>query len=793
MTGKAAQRSKQSVTALLMVLLLTAVLVAAAVLLRKQPGPAAVEDTVSLGSTLPPDVPSTARHVGAAACAACHVEEAEAWRGSHHDLAMQEARPETVLGDFSDQSFSYYGVTSRFFAHDGKFFVNTDGPDGKLTDYTIKYTFGVWPLQQYLVELPGGRLQALPLAWDARSKDEGGRRWFHLYPDEHIDHRDVLHWTGRYQNWNLQCASCHSTNLRKGYDAAGDRYETRYSELNVACEACHGPGSAHVEWADRSEPPYGTDDDKGLLVTLRSRWNQAWKVPAPGASFAYRDQAADPSVNDVCAPCHARRSTLSEVETPGSPLAQTHRLAVLTPPLYYPDGQQKDEVYVWGSFVQSTMYQKGVTCIDCHEPHTAQLRAQGNALCGRCHQASRFDTEQHHFHRNGSSGAQCVECHMPARNYMVIDARRDHSIRVPRPDLSQTLGSPNACTQCHADKPLTWATAALDQWYGAAWRARPHYGTTLHAGATQGVRAVPALVELAQDENAPSLVRATAATLLQPFMRRDLLIAARALLKDPEPEVRIAALGLVEPADPVNRVLAASPLLKDPVRGVRVEAARILADVPDDQFPENRRGARAAALNEYLAALRNDADWPTANTSLGNLYMRQGKTEQAIAAYERALALDPDFSVAYANLADLYRADGNDETAARILRRGLERLPQAPDLHHALGLLLVREGERPAAIDELEQAAQLAPDNSHYAYVYAVALHSSGRPDKALEVLHEADVLHPNTPEIIATLVSIHREKGDLQAARNYARRLAEALPEDPAVRQLLTDLEGTK
>jgi predicted CXXCH cytochrome family protein len=742
--------------------------------------------------TAAPPTEESAHYVGRAACAGCHADEYRLWRGSHHDLAMQEANDATVLGDFADRTFTYQDITSRFFQKDNTFFVNTDGPDGKLADYPIKYTFGVWPLQQYLVEFPGGRLQALSLAWDARAAEQGGQRWFHLYPDERIDHEDPLHWTGLYQNWNLQCAACHSTNLRKGYDEASNSYETSFSELNVSCEACHGPGSRHADWASEAKAPYRADDDKGLAVTLHSRWDAAWKFPEAGAVIAQRDEAADATVMNDCAACHARRSTLTETVTPGAPLQDSHRLAMPTPPLYYADGQQRDEVYVWGSFLQSRMFQKGVTCLDCHEPHTAELRVQGNALCARCHDASRFDSLEHHFHEPGTPGAQCVECHMPAQNYMVVDARRDHSIRLPRPDLSETLGSPNACTQCHADRKSGWAAAAMDEWYSEGWRERAHYGTTLHAGETQGVSAVPGLLRLAQETSMPALVRAAAATLLQPYMRQDLLMTARSLLQDADPELRIAALRLIEPADPVNRLLAAGSLLEDPVRGVRIEAARILADVPDEEFTQIRRRARASALNEYLAALKQNADWPAENVTLGNLYLRQGNAAKAIEAYERALALDVQFAGAYVNLADVYRMQSQDDVGEQVLRRGLAQLPQVADLHHALGLLLVRKGDTAAAVTELELAAQLAPDSVRYTYVYAVALHSTGQVSKALTVLRETDVRHPNTPDILGALVSMYREVGDNPAALEYARKLAAALPEDRAVQRLLTELEAS-
>lgn len=544
-----------------------------------------------------------------------------------------------------------------------------------------------------------------------------------------------------------------------------------------------------MEWAKQTRPPYPSLSDKGLVV-LRSRWNEAWKFPAADARNAQRDQSAADALMNVCAACHARRSTIAEEGQAGAPLEETHRPALLTQPNYHADGQQREEVYTWGSFLQSKMHQRGVTCMDCHEPHALTLRAEGNALCVRCHSASAFDTEKHHFHKAGTKGAQCVECHMPAQQYMVVDPRRDHSIRVPRPDLSVSLGSPNACTQCHTSRKPDWAAAAMDEWYGYAWRRRPHYGTTFHAAATQGAKALPSLLALAGDSAIPSIVQATAAALAQPHVRPGSLPAVRKLLANFDPAMRIAALGLIEAFEPAVRAQAAAPLLADPVRGVRVEAARVLADIADEQLSPDQRSHRERATKEYIASLELDADWPAANVNLGNLWLRQGRLEESIAAYECALSLDPRFVGAYVNLADAYRQQKRENDGEKALRRGLARLPRAPDLHHALGLLLVRKGDKGAAIKELAVGAKLAPDNARYSYVYAVGLHSAGRRGEAQSVLRAAEARHPYDLEILGTLVSMIREAGKPRDALPYARKIAEVLPDDPGVKRLLAELE---
>jgi hypothetical protein len=264
---------------------------------------------------------SVATFVGSETCAGCHRAEADRWRSSQHKLAMQHATDTSVLGDFNDAGFDYYDVQSRFFRKDGKFLVETDGPDGKLGIFEVKYTFGVDPLQQYLVEFPDGRLQSLSLAWDSRPKDKGGQQWLHLYANEEIKHDDILHWTKLNQNWNFMCAECHSTGVRKNYDAANDRFATTWAEISVGCEGCHGQGSRHVGWAHdrRSWWPLGKSDDpaKGLAVRFDERSNIIW-FPDPRTGNPQRSipPATLRKEIETCGRCHARRGGFSEEWVP---------------------------------------------------------------------------------------------------------------------------------------------------------------------------------------------------------------------------------------------------------------------------------------------------------------------------------------------------------------------------------------------------------------------------------------------------------------------------------------------
>ena len=731
-------------------------------------------------------------YVGTAACSSCHAKEHDAWRGSNHDRAMEEANERTVEGDFGGAKLVHAGVTTRFFRRDGRYFVNTEGPDGKPADFEVRYTFGVHPLQQYLIELPGGRLQALGLAWDARPKVEGGQRWFALNPGRRLKPGDPLHWTGIDQNWNYQCADCHSTNLRKNYDEATRTYKTAWSGLDVGCEACHGPGSQHVAWAKRDDAARRADASKGLTVALDERRGVAWPIdPSTGSAVRSVQRTSNREIA-TCARCHSRRGQFTEAWQPGQPLGDAYRLALIEPGLYHADGQIRDEVYEHGSFLQSRMHAMGVSCSDCHDPHTQKLRAPGNAVCGQCHAPARFDAASHHRHASGSRGAQCVACHMPTTTYMVVDPRHDHSIRIPRPDRSVSLGTPNACTGCHAKEGAKWAAAAVARWYPQRKAGFQTFAEAFAAGDAGAPGAQAALAAIVVDPSAPAIVRASAIPRLVRFPGRATLPALEKALADPNADVRFAAANALRSADPDLRARLLPKLLGDPVRVVRIEAARGLAGVPESRLPPEARARLAKAQEEYVAALRFNADRPEAQSELGGWYLALGRTEPADAAFRRALELDPTFVAAAVNLADLLRATGREREAEAVLREAIRRDPAgAAPAQHALGLSLVRQKRTAEALAALGAAARLAPDDARFAYVYGVALHDSGRRAEALKTLGAALVRHPYDREVLMALATYEREAGDLAQAVKRAKLLAKLEPDDPGIAQFARELEA--
>ncbi len=680
--------------------LLMSLLVAAWLLVRSPdattPGPGRVAD---------------AGFVGSETCGGCHQAQYQDWLGSHHQQAMQKATGATVLGDFDDARLDQ--GDAAVFSRDGDTFsINTAGPDGEPGDYPVRYTFGVEPLQQYLVALPGGRLQAFTTAWDSRPREEGGQRWFALYPEGEGRATDPLHWTGLDQNWNSACAHCHSTGVRKGYDPRTDTYQTTYAEISVGCEACHGPGADHLAWANAPGDFPERDPHHGLKVDFGDDALGHWRPDPTLGEVIGRGPAAGGLEVETCGRCHALGARIHEDVAHGQPVGDDIRVALLDPALYFPDGQIKGEVFEYGSFLQSRMFHAGVTCANCHDPHSARPRVEGNGLCTQCHQADQYDSPSHFNHPVGSPGARCVNCHMPERTYMKIDGRRDHSIRVPRPDLSVSLGTPNACTQCHQDESAAWADRHVQRWSnGGANQALQRYGPAL-AGDPQGTpQADQALIDLVTDPTQPAIARATALTRLgeRGAGGRTLFLGAAS---DASPLVRRAAA--LHPG-------AARALLDDPVRSVRIGAAETLAPMRHG-LPPALAKALDKTLDEYRRALALNSDRPEAHVSLARLHAGLGDPEAARRALQSALRLDPAFVPAAVNLADFHRAAKQDDQAAEVLRQALRHSPEAPALHYALGLVLIRQGETRAALDELAAATRLAPDNAQYAYVYKLAL-----------------------------------------------------------------------
>lgn len=754
-------------------------------------------------------------YVGRAACAECHQQETRNWRGSHHDLAMQHAADSTVRAVFDSSLVNPGGERARFYREDSVHYVRTEGPDGRVDAFEIAYTFGVEPLQQYLVETDGGRLQALNLAWDVEENE-----WFDLYPDDTLRAGDPQHWTGRLHTWNTMCASCHSTNLRKNYDPESDTYETQYSEVDVSCESCHGPGSRHVEWArggaSRSSPGGGEAEDAGANYSDGSEsdvgpsTDGATSTGAPRSTGGsdHTDGAYGLTVDldtaraeleiQTCARCHSRRQKLSTEFRPGDGFLDHYAPRLLDEGLYHPDGQIDDEVYVYGSFLQSKMYRRDVQCTDCHEPHSLELRLEGNALCTQCHSSPKFDTREHHFHPPETAGARCVSCHMPGKTYMQIDFRRDHSIRIPRPDLSAELGTPNACTRCHTDRSEDWAAEAAQRWWGTIGTDSVHYGEVFAPARAHEPSAVEPLVQTASDSARSPIVRATALSLLGRYVTGDraredaVRTTLRSGLEDPSPLMRRAAVGALRSVPPYRRSALVGPLLTDTMRSVRIEAARVLASAPESAFSAERLDEFEAAFSEYERAMGVTAERPESHMNLAAAYRDRGNIERARREFRTALRLDSTFVPALLEWGRMENQQNRNDRAEELLRRAVNLRPDLGEAHYMLGLLL---GETRTRLEEaathLERAAELLPERPRVQYNYGLAMQRLGRREAAEEALRSAHELSPRTGDFLYALAVLSAQQEDWEAALRWMRELQKVEPSSRRADQLLNQIRS--
>ncbi len=690
----------------------------------------------------------TAHFLGSQTCTQCHQAEYHAWTGSHHELAMQPASDSSVLAPFHGEQFSEDGITSVFVRRNGHFYVTTEGKNGKMHEFEVAYTFGLAPLQQYLIPMPDGAMQALTIAWDSRPRQQGGQRWFALQAGLHIHAGNEMHWTGRQNNWNFMCAECHMTQFKKNYDAQTRTYSSSWSALNVGCEACHGPGSNHVSWAGLSNSLRQEDGNKGLMSLFNERNGVKWSIqPDSGNAKSEQTPLSMRKEVEMCARCHSRRSQISDDYHAEQSLLNTHLPALLENSLFWNDGQMKEEVYNHASFEQSKMYRKGVTCSDCHDPHSQRLRLPGNQTCLQCHLSTKYDSTSHHFHTASSPGASCAACHMPTTTYMSIDPRHDHSIRVPRPDLSLSNGIPNACNKCHTDKTVQWAADAALRWYPQLTRRAPELAAVLMSGQKLDRDAITMLNNVMADPKQSSIVRATALSRIPTGVSTERTVA---MLLDKDPLLRMTAIEACSGMPEEFRAVWLRPLLSDPVKGVRISAARWLAGVFTADWNESDKNSLVAAEKEYVAVQYFNADRPEAYNNLATFYADQQDWGNAESASKIAIEMDPSGAVSRLNLADIYRSQGKEKNAQKVLQQVIRTDPKNALAQHALGLSLIRQKHTAQALTYLHEATQLEPDNTHFAFVYTLALGSNGNHVRAIAEWERAIKDHPADQELLS-------------------------------------------
>jgi len=705
--------------------------------------------------------------VGSKTCVSCHEKATQDWQGSDHDMSMKHADSKSVFGDFNDATYFFEDKRTikpnTFFKKGAQYWVNIQDGTGEFKDYQIKYTFGYEPLQQYMVEFDDGRVQLIPFAWDSRLKEEGGQRWFNLYDDMNKEHQEYF-WTNTGQSWNYMCADCHSTNLNKNFDVKSNTYNTTFSEINVACESCHGAASEHLTWAETiDKSAEGINNlkksksykDNGFTRDL-SKSIKEWNAYTESTNHTLTPKKVEHSQQLlVCAQCHSRRTQISDKShVDGNAFGERYLLDLVSSENYYPDGQIYNEDFVYSSFLQSKMYQAGVVCTDCHNPHTAELKLPVETICLQCHQPDNYASTKHHKHLENSSGAQCVNCHMPDTVYMKVDARRDHGFHIPTPDIAEQLGTPDTCLRCHEDKNSQWSAAKVDTWYpNSTVKEEKDFAAVfssinlaLNEQQLQGVAAE--LSRIAQTISYAPIIRASALTKMASVSNTNTIIAIARAVKNPDEYIRLGAINGAQSMPAAEKWRVLSPLLTDKVLVVRINAAFALTSLWQN-LSQLQREQLTPALNDYITSQHFNNDRSYSHSNRGVIHAYKGQYDQAIKAFKQGIAIEKNFIPTYLHLSQVYNQRGEHNKSIEALQQGKMANPDDASLYYNLGLAYIRIKDKVKAANELAIATKLAPEDSHYFYVYGLSLEQNN-PSDAYKALYQAFRLSNNPQHLYA-------------------------------------------
>ncbi|MFT3844439.1 MAG: multiheme c-type cytochrome [Lacibacter sp.] len=707
-------------------------------------------------------------YAGTETCQSCHQKEFALYTLSDHYHAMDTVSPQTVKGNFNNNSFIYHGDTALFYRKGNNYFVRTTDSTGIKKEFIISYTFGWQPLQQYLVRFDDGRMQVLPFCWDTRAKEKGGQRWFHLYDKEKIVPGDELFWMGYNQNWNYMCADCHTTAFEKNFDDSSNSFHSRWKENKVSCESCHGPASLHLKWAKTKK----NDPLKGFRFSLANKPVQ-WNFDSSNKTAQPSEISINHNQIETCARCHARATRFTDAYTHGNSFLQSHTPVTASTINYYIDGQIREEDYEYASFLQSKMYAKGVSCTNCHDAHSMKVKAIGNALCNSCHAAGKYSAAIHTHHKENSTGSQCINCHMPVTTYMVVDDRRDHSIRIPRPDHSLTTNTPNACNKCHTDKSVQWAASSFTKWYKDKLPAEKTYAELLYNISSFVKESEASLFQLLSSKNYPAIIKATALEQYNVFATARTREQVMNYISDNDPFLRLNALKALASYPQEMLVPAATPLLADEVAAVRYEAMVTVAPY-SNTLDEETKKQFTAVMKEYLTVQQKLSHRPEGYLNRGIILSITGNNEDAERTYTEGIRRFPAFLPFYINLADHYRQTGNEQKSKELIGKGLALQPSSADLNYAAGLWYIRQKDYKTGMMFLQKAASLNPSATQLVYAYATGLFSTGEQEKAIKMFEDYLHTYGNNPTIVDGLISFCNETNQKEKAAQYSMKRKE-------------------
>lgn len=699
-------------------------------------------------------------------CVSCHQQQVSDWQQSDHAKAMDLANEQTVLGDFNNATTAHYSQSARFFKNDDNYMIELTEA-GKTSTYQVIYTFGHYPLQQYLVPAQNGRYQVFPFSWDSRSETEGGQRWYPNYQNEDVQPNDRLHWQQGLQNWNGMCADCHSDGLKRNFDVSSNSFDTKWDEINVGCQSCHGKVAEHGQ-----SKPYQSDAliDSPKLQAEALNWllepgEKVARLRNPDSQKATAAQKAErQQFMDTCFACHSLRSPMTDGFSPDKPFLDQFSPSLIAKPLYHSDGQIKEEVYVYGSFLQSKMYAEGVTCLDCHNAHTMKIKSDTNGLCLQCHTAEAYQSVKHTRHDLESEAGQCVTCHMSETTYMGVDARRDHSFKIPRPHLSTAYQTPNACVNCHTEQSNTWAAEKLAAWHGPAKALSRHEQYYLDLIHNESLSLDKHLAVINSKE-LNEIKRASAIMLLPNSIPMLSEHVVKGWVNSELPLIRLATAKVGHLLSDTEKLQSYQTLLNDKYKSIRVAAANELVGLGLKDSAVFKKAFEELTTSHLASNWRGEGNL---NQSLVDLKL--GQNQDAITNLKNSIKVDPYFEPAYVNLVDIYRSTKQTKEEVALFKVALERLPTSGTIQYAYGMHLIRMGNKNASVLAFKKAMELQSENPQHAYLYFLALDATGKTGQALKELKQVINQYP-TREMIQLGLSLSQKMGDRASFDLFMRK----------------------
>ena len=708
-------------------------------------------------------------YVGSGSCIECHQKFYDLWSPSHHGKAMQPINAEFIKNEniLNSEDFSLEGKIYNVTIGDSTItMIEKDG--NKTTSFDVVWVLGGKNVFYFLTPLEKGKLQTIPLAYNLNNK-----AWYNNpmsalrhFPEGPVD--QALPWRDRMYNFNTSCYSCHVSQLESNFDLANDSYQSTWKEPGINCETCHGPSGNHVRIFKNAKEGE-VQKELGLISTKVFTADQH---------------------NWSCAPCHAKMHPITSSYMPGDRFFDNYDLTVLDNTDFYPDGRDLGENYTYtGWLMNECKNNEEFHCVMCHTSSGRdRFKNNPNDACKSCHAERVADVVAHSGHKAGSTGAVCINCHMPKTVFGAMN-RSDHSFRPPMPEATIRFKSPNACNMCHTDKTPEWANSIVKQRKNGNYQEETMKWAELLREARLGDwKRLDKILEHIAKEDLNEVVIASFVRTLDNCDKEQKWSTIINALKSKSPLVRSSAAAGLNGNVSAEAKTALLQALNDEYRLVSISAASSMALFPKDRFTIDESQLVAKVTQEYLKSVVTRPDDWSSHYNLGIFYQNQGDANKALDSYETAARLYPESLMPLINSSVLYSYVGNTAKAEENLQKVIKIDPENEAANLNLGLLLAEQGRINEAEQALRTALRVNPKQAVAAYNLSV-LTAQQNIGEAIDFARTAADAMPEDPKYAYTLAFYQMQNNQKAEAIKTLNGLLKRHPEYVSAVSFLADI----